>query len=152
MRPRISFIRITRRQTSTNCLSSSLGANPVPKHCCCCSPSLAGGWLSLPGSFQMGHGWNILLWHVVLVCSLFFSTEINLLLPYFSPYGAFLKNALQKTAVEIFFLFSWQHVKCLTMSWTVLAIKLTEFQLDKKALLKKYRQNNRSSSCHSNRC
>lgn len=39
---------------------------------------------------------NILLWQVVSVCSHFLSTEVNLFLPYFSLYGAFLKNALQK--------------------------------------------------------
>lgn len=92
------------------------------------SPSLAGGWILLPCSFQMGQRQNILLWQVVSVCSHFNSTEVNLFLAYFSLSGAFLKNALQKDC-------SWYFLSVFMMAREAShhkldCFELTEFKLD----------------------
>lgn len=132
IRPRICFIHILRRQTSTNCLSLSLGANSVPKHCC--SPSPAGGWLLLPGSFQMGHRQKYLT--LASSFSLFplslhrCKSVSSILFFFFFLMEHIWRMPCRKTAVEIFFLFSWQHVKRLTMNRTALVIKLVEFKSD----------------------
>lgn len=63
------------------------------------------------------------LWN--LFCFPFLPTEINLFLTYFSFYLSISEERLAKTLqLRFSFLFSWWHMKCLTMNWTVLAITL----------------------------